>query len=145
MKVILKKDVESLGKMGEIKDVSLGYARNFLLPRGLAEVATPALIAQWSMLQQKKQEDKQKKISDIERSAEILKDMQLELKLTASKRGAVFKKITASDIAAELTQKNVAVEKSAITFKATKEPGEYDAEIKLGEGINAKIKIIVTK
>lgn len=145
MKVILQKDVEALGRKGDIKDVNLGYARNFLLARGLAIVATPSMIAAWEKTQAKKNAEHAEKKAELEKTAESMKGTNIEIKLTTGKKGEVFKKLTSANIAEELNKKGISVSEEAIDFKATKEPGEHEATIKLGEGITAKIKITITK
>lgn len=144
MKVILKADVKGTGKKGDIIDVSDGYAKNFLLKKGLAEIATASGI----------NEINQKRSADAFHRAEYVKSMQeLAQKLGGSEvpvaikvgeNGRAFGSVTTAQIAQALFEQGFDVDKKKITLKEPiKQLGVYDAEIRLMEGISAKIKVKV--
>lgn len=144
MKVILKADVKGSGKKGDILEVSDGYAKNFLLKKGLAEVATSSGINE---ITQKKQADafhRAEYIKAQKELAEKLNGTEVTVSIRAGENGKVFGSVTSDKIASALAEKGFEVDKKRIT---TKEPlknvGDYEAEVRLMEGIAAKIKVFV--
>ncbi len=120
MKVILKADVKGSGKKGDLIDVSDGYAKNFLLKKGLAEVATSSGI---NAVQQKR-------TADAYHKAENIKSLK-ELAATAQ-------------IASALSELGFDVDKKRITTKvAIKNVGDYEADVRLMEGVSATVKVKV--
>ncbi|MDQ1284040.1 MAG: large subunit ribosomal protein [Patescibacteria group bacterium] len=144
MKIILLQDIKSLGKQNDIKDVSEGYARNFLLPKKLAAIATEEAV---KIAETKKEEEKaagKAKLEKLRELAEKLKNKRIVLK-KREKKGKLFGSITAKDIASELEKENLAVpEKSIIIKEAIKKTGEYEIRITLAPEVEAKIKLEVT-
>ncbi len=144
MKVILKADVKGSGKKGDLIDVSDGYAKNFLLKKGLAEIATAGGI----------NEINQRRVSDEFHRAEYLKAQkqlaaeldgkQVDVPIRTGEKGKVFGAVTTQNIAAALNELGYEVDKKKITAKdAMKTVGVFDAEIRLMEGVVAKIKVNV--
>ncbi|MBB5182404.1 50S ribosomal protein L9 [Catenisphaera adipataccumulans] len=117
MKVILLKDVRNVGKKDEVKEVSDGYARNYLIKRHLAvaytEGAKKVLNAQ---LKEREKEEAQKK-AEAEETAEKLKNMPLEFSLNAGKDGQVFGSVSSKQIAEALHEKGIAVDKRKIKME----------------------------
>ena len=144
MKVILLEDVKSLGKKGEVVNVNDGYARNFLLPKGLAIEANNQAIGELKA----KEASKQHKIQ-VEKEAAMASAKQLEgktVKLTAKAGagGKLFGSVTTKEIADAITaQYGVAVDKKKINVNEIKAFGTYSAEIKLYTGISAKMPVDV--
>ena len=145
MKVILKADVKGTGKKGDVLEVSDGYAKNFLLKKGLAEIATSTGLNE---IQQKKRADefhKAEHLREQKETCEKLNGTTVSLAIRAGENGKVFGSVTNDKIAAALFDLGFSVDKKRIT---TKEPiknvGEYDAEVRLMEGVIAKIKVVVT-
>lgn len=146
MKVILQKDVPNLGDAGDIKDVSPGYARNFLLPRKLVIVANEsskrAVEHQKKLIKIKK--DKRKKQS--EKIAESFTGMELHIPVQVGEEGKLFGSVTAIDIVKKLKEKGFEIDKRKIAIDhPIKQEGEYTVKIKLDEGQTPEIKIIVEK
>jgi large subunit ribosomal protein L9 len=146
MKVILIKDVKKLGTIGEIKEVSDGYARNYLIPQGLALEATA------SRLKENKEKDlkKQKQRGKEEAAARVLRE-KLEgqtIKLSARTGGSdkLFGAITAKEIAEKLQKEfGAQIDRKKIELKEPiKHLGTYEAKIKIYPSIQAQIQIIVT-
>jgi len=146
MKVILQKDIPNLGDAGDIKEVSPGYARNFLLPRKLVIVANEsskrAIEHQKKLVRIKK--DKRKKQS--EKLAESITGLELQIAVQVGEEGKLFGSVTAMDIAKKLKEKGFEIDKRKILIETPiKQEGEYTVKIKLDEGQAPAIKIIVGK
>lgn len=145
MKVILLSDVKNLGKAGEVKEVSDGYARNFLLPRGLAVEATPMKLKELK----EKSERKERKLEREEERARAIKERidgrELALKVKAGEGGRLFGTVTAKDISDNLQQQyGVSVDKKKIEIpEPIKHLGEYRVKIKLFPSVSADVKVIV--
>ena len=143
MKVLLIKDVKGLGKAGEIKNVKDGYARNFLLPKGFAKLATDEVIKSWQEEQKRKEEELKKEISKINELKEKIEKTTLVIKHKLGANGQLYGAITNKEVANELLKKGIEVDKKHIEMKQIKSVGEYDVDIKLGHGIHANLKLIV--
>lgn len=144
MKVILTKDVKALGKAGEIKEVSDGYAKNYLLKNGLAKLATNANMAENKA--QKNAADfhyaEQKK--DAQNLAEKLKGKVVRLAIKCGENGKIFGSITAQNISESLEKIGFDIEKKKIELSSPiKTIGIHEVEIKLFQGVSTKIKVDV--
>ena len=135
MKVILKADVKGSGKKGDIIEVSDGYARNFLLKKGLADVATASGI----------NEAEQRRTADAYHKAENEKMLREQAKQLNGKEVTLsIRSVTTAQIAAALQEIGFEVDKKKISTKeAIKTVGLFDAEIRLMEGVTAKIIVNV--
>ena len=147
MKVIFTQDVKGSGKKGEIKNVSDGYARNFLITKGLAVEATPKNLSDLEGKQASAQHKIDVDTAEAKKTADILNDKKVIIKAKAGSSGKLFGAVTsaqiADGIAAQYGQK---VDKKKISLKSEiKNFGEYEAEIKLYTGISAKMKVEVTE
>ncbi len=143
MKVILVQDVDALGHKGDLKEVSNGYARNFLFPRNLAQAAIPNLIEQWRQKQVKLETERQKKHKELEDLQKKLNGSEFELLIKVGEGGKAFKGVGPAEISKALSDKGFDVSKAKIEFPTVKEPGSYEAILNLGEGIKAKVKILI--
>lgn len=147
MKVILLQNIKNVGKKEEIINANDGYARNYLFPKKLAIEATKDNLAK---LQAKKTSETNKKKAEIDANKEMAKKLEkieLKVKARAGETGKIFGGITSKEISEELKkQYQFDIEKKKIVLKETiKNLGESLAEIKFGEGVNAKLKINVIK
>ena len=143
MKVILLADIKNVGKKDEILNANDGYARNFLFPKKLAVEATPDNLKK---LNDKKASEAHKKELDKQKAKEIaekINKLELELKVKAGENGKIFGWITAKEISEELKkQNNIEVDKQKIVLLETiKTLGKFTIDIKLYEGITAKLTI----
>lgn len=147
MKVIFTQDVKGSGKKGEIKNVSDGYARNFLITKGLAVEATPKNLSDLEGKQASAQHKIDVDTAEAKKTAEILNDKKVIIKAKAGSSGKLFGAVTSAQIADEIAaQYGQKVEKKKISLKSEiKNFGEYEAEIKLYTGISAKMKVEVTE
>lgn len=145
MKVILLNDIKGVGKKDQIIDASDGYARNYLLPKKLAVEATNENL---SKLNNKKEAAIYKKDMEKQNAEELakkLKGILLKIKVKAGENGKIFGGVTAKEISENLKkQYDFSVDKKKIEIKETiKTLGEFNVDIKLYEGVTAKLKIDV--
>jgi len=147
MKVVLLQDVKSLGKKGELVNVSDGYARNFLFPKNLAKEANAQAMNELRNAEQSKKFKKETEIAAANKAKSELEGSKFVIKAKAGESGKLFGSITPKEISAEIKrQKNLDVDKRKIVLKSDiKTVGEYDAEIKLYTAISAQITIAVEK
>lgn len=143
MKVILKADVKGSGKKGDIIEVSDGYAKNFLLKKGLAEIATASGINE---VNQKKAADAFHKAEEVKAMKELaaaLKGQTAEVKIKVGENGKMFGSVTAANVAAALAEKGFNIDKKKIKMDAAKTLGSFQAEIRLMENVVTKITVNV--
>ncbi len=146
MRVILLQDVENLGKMHEIKEVKNGYARNFLIPKGLVKPATKQAI-KWLETQKeieaKKDEEQLKKFQD---SASSIDDQEVMIPVKVGPDGQLFESITVQKILEKLKEMGFEVKKTQINLEnPIKELGEFPVKIKFEHNLEAEIKVIITE
>lgn len=143
MKVILQEDIKNLGAAGEIKDVSNGYARNFLLPRKKAIAATPEAVERIEKTRKEIAKKEKTDKENLEKLAEEIQGKRVIIKVKTEK-GKLFGSVTAKDIAEELKKENLNIDESAIILeKPIKEIGEKEITIELGKNVKAKIILAV--
>jgi len=145
MKVVLLEDLPGKGKAGEIKEVSKGYARHFLLPRGLALVATPTVIKQVeSSLEKEKLEESIDRDKLVELAQQIEgKEIRFKARMGAGER--LFGSITAADVAEELSRViGSVIDKKKIDIeKSLRKTGSYEVAVKLATDINPQITVVI--
>jgi len=143
MKVLLLKDVKGLGKAGEIKEAKDGYARNFLIPKGLAKLATPEVVEEWKKEQAKKEAELKAELAKINEMKEKLENGKIVIKHKLGANGQLVGSVTNKEIAEVLKEKGFEIDKKQIEHKIIKAPGMYNIDIKLGHGIHAKLNLEV--
>ncbi|HDP80839.1 MAG TPA: 50S ribosomal protein L9 [Spirochaetes bacterium] len=146
MKVILQKDVPTLGEAGDIKEVAAGYARNYLLPKKLVILADDS--SQKVALHQKKliavKKEKRKKAG--QKLVEALASVELQIGAQVGEEEKLFGSVTSMDIAKKLKELGHEVDRRKIQLEEPiKKLGEYEVGIKLDEGLTAKVKVTVIK
>ena len=145
MKVVLLEDLPGRGKAGEIKEVSNGYARNYLLPRGLALLATPAVIKQVeSRLEQDKLEESIDRDKLVELAQQIEgKEICFQARMGAGER--LFGSITAADVAEKLSQAiGSVIDKKKIDIeKSLRKTGSHQVAVKLASDLNPQITVVI--
>ena len=144
MKIILLKDVKDLGKQGDIVEASDGYARNFLFPRKLAEVATAGNL---HIINQKKENERKIKLQETEAAQKIadqMRNKELIIKNKVGENGRLFGAITNKDIA-ELVNKTFGtqIDKKKVLVNTIKLVGSYDVEVKIYPEISSKLKVTI--
>lgn len=147
MKVILLQDVKGTGKKNQLVNVSDGYARNFLFTKKLAVEATTDNLQKLKEYNVSQDLKKQKEIENAKDLAKKIEEIRISVKVKAGDTGKIFGGITSANIADELkNQYNINVDKKKIILEEPiKILGAYTVNIKLYEGINAKLKVNVEK
>ena len=146
MKVILKQDVKSLGKKGELVNASDGYARNFLIPKGLAMETNATAMNDFNNKESAKKYHKAEEIKAAKADAEKLEGKTFRLTAKAGANGKLFGSVTSKDISAKIKQDlSLDIDKRKIAVDDIKQFGTYEAEIKVYQGISAKIYVQVTE
>lgn len=143
IKVILQKEVKGQGKRGDIVEVSEGFARNYLIPRGNAIIATPKEIQK---IQEEKKKVSESLVKEDERN-KASKDKIERLTILVSKKakdGKLFGAISPHDVTGKLKEKNINIQPKQVVFKnPIKETGKFNVIIELGKNIVADLKIEV--
>ncbi len=143
MKVLLIKDVKTLGKAGELKEVADGYGKNFWIGKGLALHATTEVINKWKSEQKKLAEKEAKEIADAKELAEKLNATKLTIKHKIGANGHLIGSVTNKEIAESLeVQFSIIIDKKNISVdKKFKSVGIYEVDCKLGHSIHATLKV----
>lgn len=145
MEVLLLKDIKRLGRAGEVRKVADGYARNYLIPRGLAVAATPGAIKRQEVQKAIEEQRDERVRSDATAFAEHLAGVKLTFKVKAGEKGRLYGSVTAADIAAELEKKTgFPIDKRKV---AIEEPirllGEHKVPLKLVAGLTPEVTVVV--
>jgi len=146
MQAILIEDIKGLGEAGAVVNVARGYMRNYLEPRGLAEVATPARIAEVQRTQEQRAAARAKKLAEDRELVDLLGRTILTLKAKAGGDGRLFGSITSSDVSeAILEAREVRIDRRHITVDPPiRSTGTYVVPVDLGEAGTAEVKTIVS-
>jgi len=147
MQVILKKDVQNIGEAGDLVNVKDGYARNFLIPKNFAEVATEgALKNREQNIARIKAKQEKLHQEALAKAAEIEKLGQLELSAKAGESGKLFGTITTKKLCEELKEKaNIEVDRKTVSLNSPiNKVGEFTMLIKLTSKVRTELKIVVT-
>jgi len=143
MKVLLIKDVKSLGKKGEIKEVKDGYGRNFLIGKDFALHATNEVMKKYEAEQKRKAKEEVQELIKLKNIEKKLASLKLIIKRKLGANGSLFGAVTKDEIASELkNQNNIEIDKKTIELaKAIKMTGNFEISVKLGHGIHAKLDV----
>lgn len=146
MIVILEKDVKGVGKAGEVVKVSDGYARNMLIPRGIAKEATDGNIRNLEKQKAIREEQRQKDLAEARQLAERISKLNVVIVTKSGEGGKLFGSITSKDIAdALMEQHKVSIDKRKIILESPiKQMGEYELDAKIYPEVTAKIKVKVS-
>ena len=145
MKVILNKDLATLGEEGDVKDVAKGYARNYLFPRGIALPFTPKTVKMFEARKGDIEGRKEQKRQDSLGLKEKLENTELTIAMSAGATGKLYGAVTSQTIADELAKQGFQIERKRIdiTSGGIKSVGKYKATVKLYENQSAEIQITV--
>ena len=144
MDVILLKDVEKVGLRGDVVDVARGYARNYLLPRKLAETATPARVAELRRVEAERARHEARTAEQASEIAELLGKTVLRFEVKAGPTGSLFGSVTPSDVADEIWRaRKVRVDRRKIAFDPIKRIGRFTIPIEVFEDVHAEVKTLV--
>lgn len=144
MKVLLVKDVKSLGKAGEIKEVKDGYGQNFLIGKGLAKLATPTVIDEWKAEQERIAKELADELARLEAEKTALEAAEIKIEKEAAPVG-IKGSVGNGDIAKAIQEQHgIELDKKNINLKrALKSTGVHEVDAKLGHGIHASLKVNV--
>ena len=147
MKVILLEDVKGSGKKGELINASDGYARNFLLPKKLAMEATSQAMNELKQKEAAKERRLALEKQAAMDSAAVIKEKTVKMTGAAGSNGKLFGSITAADVAAEIKKQfGVEVDKKKVSIEGDiKSFGTFNAEVKFGHGVTAKVFVLVSE
>lgn len=147
MKVILLKDVKGTGKKGDVKEVSDGYARNFLLKKGLAKEASGANLKELDEQNKSKERKAQIEFEEATLLGKQMENVVIKIAVKAGEGGRIFGSITSKEISEQLKeQKNIDIDKRKILLpEPIKTLGTTSVEIKLHQKVNTKIKVEVVE
>jgi large subunit ribosomal protein L9 len=144
MNVILLRDVEKVGLRGDVVSVARGYARNFLLPRGLAEEATKARVAELAKRESQRARHEAKTADEATGIASKLSSTELRFEVKAGPTGSLFGSVTPTDIADELWKTaKVRVDRRKIGIDNIKRIGRYDVPIDVFQDVRVEVKTLV--
>ncbi len=144
MQLILLQDVEKLGLRGDVVDVARGYARNYLLPRRLAETATPARVAEMQKVDAQRAKHEARTSEQAQEIGELLGKTVLRFEVKAGPTGSLFGSVTPSDIADEIWRaRKVRVDRRKIATDPLKRIGRYSVPIELFQDVTVEVKTLV--
>jgi large subunit ribosomal protein L9 len=145
MKVILMTDVPALGHRGETRDVANGYARNFLLPRKLAVLATPANLKNVEHLKRQRAKEEHRALEAAKATAARIEALKFAKTARASEDGHLYGSVSAQDVVEFLERNQVPVEKRRVQLdEAIKTVGDYQVPIRLHGDVTATLTVSVT-
>ncbi|MEO6797228.1 MAG: 50S ribosomal protein L9 [Candidatus Dormibacter sp.] len=146
MRVVLTEDVKGTGKAGETKDVADGYARNYLLPRKLAQAATRGAVERIDRQRATAVQREQRELDEARALATRLSAVQVTLKLRVGKDGKLFGAVTNADVASALKQQHgMTLDRRKIEFpEPVKAMGRATAQVRLHREVSAAIPLMVT-
>jgi len=144
MQVVLLKDVEKLGLRGDVVDVARGYARNYLLPRKLAENATPARVAELERVDAQRAKHEARSAEQAQEIAEVLGKTVLRFEVKAGPTGTLFGSVTPSDVADEIWRaRKIRVDRRKIAIDPLKRVGRFSVPIELFQDVQVEVKTLV--
>ena len=146
MKLVLLQDVKALGKKGQLVNASDGYARNFLIPKGLAKEANAQAMNEYKNAENSKKYKQEQEIAAANSAKAALDGKTLEIKTKAGKSGKLFGAVTTKDVSLNIKQQfSLDIDKHKISMTDIKDLGTYSAKIKLYTGITAELTVTVSE
>ncbi len=147
MKVLLTADVKDLGKAGDIRNVAEGYARNFLIPRGLAVAATEENVRKVQQQKEAQARREAKALQEMQAVASRIEGVELRFQAHVGEQDRLYGSITTADIARELSQKiGREIDKHSVVLEEPiRELGTFKVQVRLGRGAAATINVVVER
>jgi large subunit ribosomal protein L9 len=146
MQVILKEDVPNLGKSGEVVKVKPGFGRNYLIPQGLAVIATAGNIKQIEHQKKLIAAKNAKLAKDSQALADKLASLEVVIERQSGEEDKLFGSVTSRDIEEALAEKGVTLDhKKIVLAEPIKTIGYQTLDVKLGQGVTGKLKVVVVK
>jgi len=144
MQLILLQDVDKLGLRGDVVDVARGYARNYLLPRRLAEVATPARVTELERVEAQRAKSEARSTEQAQEIAEVLGKTVLRFEVKSGPTGSLFGSVTPTDVADEIWRtRKIRVDRRKVDIDPIKRIGRYAIPITLFEEVQIEVKTLV--
>ena len=144
MEVILKQDVDGTGLRGEVVNVARGFARNFLLPRGLAEAATPALVRELEKRDQQRARHEAKTSGEAKAIVNRLESLELRFDVNAGPTGALFGSVTSTNVADRLWEaEKIRVDRRKLGMDTIKRIGRFTIPVEVFSDVTAQLKLVV--
>jgi large subunit ribosomal protein L9 len=144
MEVVLREDVDKLGLRGEVVNVARGYARNYLLPRGLAEPASPGLVRDLERRDAERAKHEAKTVDEARGIADRLEKLELRFDANAGPTGSLFGSVTATNVVDRLwEQEKIRVDRRKLVLEPIKRIGRYVVPIELFTDVTAELRLVV--
>jgi large subunit ribosomal protein L9 len=145
MKLVLKQDVENLGEAGQIVTVKDGYGRNYLIPQGVAVVASKGAIKAAEEESKQASKKREAKLNAAQELATKLSSVSITVSVTAGEDGKIFGTVTTQQVADALNDKGFEIDRKKVTLDDVKALGEYTAVVQIQGDIKAEVKVWVVK
>ena len=144
MKVIFVEEVQGVGQKGEVKEVASGYARNYLIPQGLALEATPGRLKDLELKEKTRARKSAKEAEEAQKVADKISGQRFPVKAKTGEGGKLFGSVTSADIAQLLTKSGAQVDKKKVELDdPIKTLGEHEVQVKLHPEVTANITVVV--
>lgn len=145
MKIILTQDVPNLGHIGDVEEVADGYARNYLIPEGMAVKATAGAIKEYKRRQAAEERRSAERRAEAQELAEVLKSVTLSFEAKAGETGRLYGSITPDDIAQALERETGQTfdRRKQLSIDPLREVGEHTITVQLEEEIEAEVKVVI--
>ena len=144
MKIVLRSDVDNLGNKGDLVDVAPGYARNYLVPKGLAMVATPGIEAQAESMRRSRQVRDRREKEGAEATARQLAAKRIEIKARSGEGGRLFGSVTSADIAEAVeAQTGIKLDRRKLSVEPIKSLGTHEVPVRLHGEVEVPVTIEV--
>jgi large subunit ribosomal protein L9 len=146
MEIILQKDIDELGLEGDIINVTRGYARNYLIPKGLGIEATPQNLKAFELKKKKIEVKRLKAKEDALRLKQLVEGILIKFSHKAGEEGKLYGSITTMDIADRLEQEGILIDRRKIVLdRPIKTLGEFDVPVKLYPEVTGSLRVVVTQ
>ena len=144
MELILTQDIPKLGDAGDVVRVKNGYGRNYLLPRGMAMLATQGRVKDLEHKKRVIEEKQRKEVGSLEEVARRLAGIELEFQVQAGEAGKLFGSVTTAEIVDQVREKGIEIDRRKIQLsEPIKQLGEYEVRVRLHREVSAEIKVKV--
>ena len=146
VELILIDKVSHLGDIGDVVKVAEGYARNYLIPKGLASKATPGVLRQLEVKKKKRREDYEREITECEKRAEELSKQSITIPMQTGDDDKLYGSVTSQQILDALKEMNIDIDRKQVVLpEPIRELGVYSVDIHLHREVTASIKVWVVK
>jgi large subunit ribosomal protein L9 len=144
LQVVLREDIESLGLRGEVVNVARGYARNYLLPRGLAETATPGLLRQLEQRNAQRARHEAQTVEEAQAIVARLESIELRFDVNAGPTGSLFGSVTATNVADKLWEDmKIRIDRRKLAVGTIKRIGRYTVPVEVFGDVSAELRLLI--